>query len=74
MLFREGATLYVRLLRDGQIIRVSGSDVVALATEGVSVDEVVIPDDIHDFLLWQSWRTVTTATGAFFEKRFIKRD
>ena len=45
-----------------------------LLEKGVSVEEVVIPDDIHDFLLWRSWRTVTTATGAFFEKRFLKHD
>ena len=44
-----------------------------LLEKGVSVEEVVIPDDIHDFRLWQSWRTVTTATGAFFEKRFMNR-
>jgi dipeptidyl aminopeptidase/acylaminoacyl peptidase len=43
-----------------------------LLDKGVSVEEVVIPDDIHDFLLWQTWRTVTTATGAFFEKHFLK--
>ena len=35
----------------------------------MSVEEVVIPDDIHDFLLWRSWKTVTTATGEFFEKQ-----
>ena len=45
-----------------------------LLEKGVSVEEVVIPDDIHDFLLWRSWKTVTTATGAFFEKRFLKHD
>ena len=45
-----------------------------LLENGVSVQEVVIPDDIHDFLLWRSWKTVTTATGAFFEKRFMTRD
>jgi dipeptidyl aminopeptidase/acylaminoacyl peptidase len=44
-----------------------------LQERGVSVDEVVIPDDIHDFLLWRSWKTVTTATGEFFEKRFMNR-
>ena len=44
-----------------------------LHERGVSVEEVVIPDDIHDFLLWRSWRTVTTATGEFFEKRFMNR-
>ena len=44
-----------------------------LLEQGVSVEELVIPDDIHDFLLWQTWRTVTTATGAFFEKQFFPR-
>jgi dipeptidyl aminopeptidase/acylaminoacyl peptidase len=44
-----------------------------LQAKGVSVEEVVIPDDIHDFLRWQSWRTVTTATGGFFEQRFMRR-
>jgi dipeptidyl aminopeptidase/acylaminoacyl peptidase len=44
-----------------------------LLERGVSVEEVVIPDDIHDFLLWRTWQTVTTATGAFFEKRFMNR-
>ena len=44
-----------------------------LDAQGVSVEEVVVPDDIHDFLLWQTWRTVTTATGEFFEKRFLGR-
>ena len=42
-----------------------------LMERGVSVDELVIADDIHDFLLWRTWRMVTTATGEFFEKRFL---
>jgi len=44
-----------------------------LLEKGVKVEELVIPDDIHDFLLWRTWRTVTTATGAFFEKQFLKK-
>jgi dipeptidyl aminopeptidase/acylaminoacyl peptidase len=44
-----------------------------LEEKGVSVEEVVIPDDIHNFLLWQSWKTVTTATGEFFERRFLAK-
>ena len=43
-----------------------------LLEKGVSVEEVVIADDIHDFLLWQSWRTVTTSAGAFFERQFLE--
>jgi dipeptidyl aminopeptidase/acylaminoacyl peptidase len=44
-----------------------------LLAKGVSVEEVVIPDDIHDFLLWRSWRTVTTASGEFLERRLMVR-
>ena len=45
-----------------------------LLERGVNVEELVIPDDIHDFLLFRSWKAVTTATGAFFERRFMKQD
>jgi dipeptidyl aminopeptidase/acylaminoacyl peptidase len=38
----------------------------------VQVEELVIPDDIHDFLLWRSWRTVATASGDFFERRLLR--
>jgi dipeptidyl aminopeptidase/acylaminoacyl peptidase len=44
-----------------------------LLEHGVSVEELVIPDDIHDFLLFRSWKAVTTATGAYFERRFMKQ-
>jgi dipeptidyl aminopeptidase/acylaminoacyl peptidase len=43
-----------------------------LVEKGVSVETLVIPDDIHDFLLFRSWKTVTTATGQFFERMFMK--
>jgi dipeptidyl aminopeptidase/acylaminoacyl peptidase len=44
-----------------------------LAARGVQVDELVIPDDIHDFLLWRNWKTVITATGDYFDRVFLKR-
>jgi hypothetical protein len=44
-----------------------------LLEKGVSVEEFVIADDIHDFLLWRTWRMVTTATGEFLERRFMNR-
>jgi dipeptidyl aminopeptidase/acylaminoacyl peptidase len=44
-----------------------------LLEKGVQVETLVIPDDIHDFLLWRSWKAVTTATGEFFERRFMNR-
>ncbi len=45
-----------------------------LLAKGVKVDELVIPDDIHGFLRWQSWRTVIGATGAFFERVFLPHE
>jgi dipeptidyl aminopeptidase/acylaminoacyl peptidase len=43
-----------------------------LMEKGVKVEELVIPDDIHDFLLWRNWRAVTTAVGQYFERMFLK--
>ncbi|MGE5246556.1 MAG: S9 family peptidase [Betaproteobacteria bacterium] len=39
-----------------------------LDAQGVRVEEVVIPDDIHDFLLWRSWKTAATATTGYLER------
>ena len=44
-----------------------------LRRRACSVEELVIPDDIHGFLLCRTWKTVTMATGEFFEKRFMGR-
>ena len=41
-----------------------------LRAKGVEVEELVIPDDIHDFLLFRNWVTVSEATAAWFERRF----
>ena len=38
----------------------------------MKVEELVIPDDIHDFLLWRNWKTVITATTDYFERAFMK--
>ena len=35
---------------------------------GVHVEEIVIPDDIHDFLLHRNWVRTGEATAAFFER------
>ena len=43
-----------------------------LLAQGVAVEELVIPDDIHDFLLWHSWRTVAGAVSSYLEKRLSK--
>jgi dipeptidyl aminopeptidase/acylaminoacyl peptidase len=40
----------------------------ALIARGVPVESRVIPDDVHDFLLASSWKTVATETAQFFER------
>lgn len=44
-----------------------------LTANGVRVEEIVIPDDIHDFLLHRNWVRVGEATGAFFERHLGAR-
>ena len=43
-----------------------------LEAQGVNVEELVVPDDIHDFLLWRSWRAVAGATAAYLEKHLLR--
>ena len=38
-----------------------------LAEKGVAVEELVLPDDVHDSLLWRNWKTAITAAAQFFE-------
>jgi len=39
-----------------------------LDAAGVKYEEIVLPDEIHDFLLYRSWITADSATAAFFDK------
>jgi dipeptidyl aminopeptidase/acylaminoacyl peptidase len=38
-----------------------------LVAKGVRVDELVLPDEVHDSLLWRSWKAAATAAAEFFE-------
>jgi len=40
-----------------------------LRAQGVHVEELIYPDEIHDFLLWKSWIRAYRATEEFFGKR-----
>jgi len=39
-----------------------------LLDTGVKVEELVLPDDVHDPLLWRNWKATAAATGEFFER------
>jgi dipeptidyl aminopeptidase/acylaminoacyl peptidase len=41
-----------------------------LAAAGVRYEELVIPDEIHDFLRHRSWVEADSATAAFFDRTF----
>lgn len=43
-----------------------------LEDAGVPFEEMVIPDEIHDFLLYRSWVAADSATAAFFDKTIGK--
>jgi len=38
-----------------------------LLEKGVKVEELVLPDDVHDSLLWRNWKSSITAMAQFFE-------
>jgi dipeptidyl aminopeptidase/acylaminoacyl peptidase len=40
-----------------------------LRKQGVEFDEMVVPDEIHDFLLWKSWMRGYQATAEFFNRK-----
>ncbi len=39
-----------------------------LLEKGVKVEELVLPDDVHDSLLWRNWKSSITAMAQFFEQ------
>jgi dipeptidyl aminopeptidase/acylaminoacyl peptidase len=43
-----------------------------LRAAGVPFEEMIIPDDIHDFLLYRNWMRADQATAEFFEKTLKK--
>ena len=44
-----------------------------LQAKGVKVEELVLPDDVHDSLLWQHWKMSISAMGEFFERTLQPR-
>jgi dipeptidyl aminopeptidase/acylaminoacyl peptidase len=40
-----------------------------LRDQKVELEEILLPDEIHDFLLWRNWMRAYQATADFFEHR-----
>jgi dipeptidyl aminopeptidase/acylaminoacyl peptidase len=44
-----------------------------LKEQHVDFEEIVLPDEIHDFLLWKTWIRGYQATADFFNRQFQKK-
>ena len=42
-----------------------------LLAKGVKVEELVLPDDVHDSLLWLHWKMSVSAMSQFFERTLL---
>jgi len=40
-----------------------------LREQHVDVEELIFPDEIHDFLLWKNWIRAYAATVEFFDRK-----
>jgi hypothetical protein len=43
-----------------------------LLAKGVKVETPVLPDDVHDSLLWRNWTMAVGAMARFFERTLQK--
>jgi dipeptidyl aminopeptidase/acylaminoacyl peptidase len=49
----------------------TGSIIEQLRKQGVEIEQLVFPDDVHDFLLWSNWVKAYKATGDFFARKLV---
>jgi dipeptidyl aminopeptidase/acylaminoacyl peptidase len=40
----------------------------ALRKQGVQFEELIFPDEIHDFLLWRDWVVAYSAAARFLDR------
>ncbi len=45
-----------------------------LRAQHVPFEQMVFPDEIHDFLMWKTWMRAYAATADFFERVLVKRE
>jgi dipeptidyl aminopeptidase/acylaminoacyl peptidase len=41
----------------------------ALRRQGVPREVLILPDEVHDFLLWRSWRNTYDASAKFLSRQ-----
>ena len=45
-----------------------------LREQHVVLEEMIFPDEIHDFLMWKNWIKAYRATADFFDRNLKARD
>ena len=46
----------------------------ALRNRHVAVEQLIFPNEIHDFLLWRDWVSAYSATTDFFSRKLIQTE
>ncbi len=45
-----------------------------LRRQNVELGELILPDEIHDFLMWKSWVRAYQATAEFFNRKLAAQE
>jgi dipeptidyl aminopeptidase/acylaminoacyl peptidase len=41
-----------------------------LRQQGVHIEQLIFPDEVHDFLIYENWRKILAASAGFFDRHF----
>jgi dipeptidyl aminopeptidase/acylaminoacyl peptidase len=67
----KSPVLFVHGDDDRNVIFSQTVDLVArLRDKGVAIEQLVFPDEVHDFLLYRNWMRAYEATSEFFDRQF----
>jgi dipeptidyl aminopeptidase/acylaminoacyl peptidase len=67
----KSPVLFIHADDDRNVIFSQTVDLIArLRPKGVNIEQLVFPDDIHDFLLYSNWLKAYHTTSDFFDRQF----
>ena len=46
----------------------------ALRRKGVEFEQIIVPDEVHGFLMYKSWLTIYSGVGNFFDRKFKEQN
>ncbi|OYU14526.1 MAG: peptidase S9 [Alphaproteobacteria bacterium PA4] len=58
---------------DDRNVRVNQTIDLVRRLDGVAIEELIIPDEIHDFLRQQNWQRVDAATADYLERKLLAK-